>query len=197
MRAAVVRRASQVAAGLVVLLAVNVHAQTIDAVVAHPPFRAPYSCSEHALGELKGLGDELGQDCVIFSVVAMNGRLWPREYRNLGRENTDWYGWNQPVLSPCACQVVAITTNPVTNQPGIIGKPPATYISLRRDDGVHFLLAHVQELSVDPNEWVTYGQPIARVGNNGYSRSPHVHIGAWKDNAPLQIRWDLGKRVSP
>ena len=35
------------------------------------------------------------------------------------------------------------------------------------------------------------GQVVARVGNNGYGRSPHIHIGAWKGENPYQIRWDL------
>ena len=37
----------------------------------------------------------------------------------------------------------------------------------------------------------TSGQVVAKVGNNGYSRHPHIHIGAWKGNEPLQIRFDL------
>ncbi|WP_147302681.1 M23 family metallopeptidase [Thalassotalea euphylliae] len=34
------------------------------------------------------------------------------------------------------------------------------------------------------------GESIAKVGNNGYSCNPHIHVGAWKDNLPLQIRFD-------
>jgi hypothetical protein len=32
------------------------------------------------------------------------------------------------------------------------------------------------------------GQPVAKIGNNGMSRHRHVHIGAWKDDTPYQIR---------
>jgi hypothetical protein len=174
-----------------------IFAQTIDAVVAHPPFSSLYKCSEHARGELKGLGDELGQDCVVEGFVEDGGRLWARAYKTDGRENEDWFGWDQPVLSPCACNVIRIQENPVTNKPGVAGKPPASFVVLRRNDGVHFLLAHVQGVSVQVGEKVGYGQSIARVGNNGFSRSPHIHIGAWKKQAPLQIRWDLRKKLIP
>ena len=61
---------------------------------------------------------------------------------------------------------------------------------LRRDDGVFFLLAHVAALRVKVGDNVTSGQAIARVGNNGYSRQPHIHIGAWKGNEAVQIRFD-------
>jgi hypothetical protein len=89
-----------------------IFAQTIDAVVAHPPFSSLYKCSEHARGELKGLGDELGQDCVVEGFVEDGGRLWARAYKTDGRENEDWFGWDQPVLSPCACNVIRIQENP-------------------------------------------------------------------------------------
>jgi len=34
------------------------------------------------------------------------------------------------------------------------------------------------------------GQVIAQVGNNGRSHHPHIHVGAYKDTEPLQIRFD-------
>jgi hypothetical protein len=180
-----------------VLVSASSLAQPISAVVAHPPFKSPFKCSEHAKGELTGLGDELGQDCVVESFVEDEGRLWTRPYKTNGRENEDWFGWNQHILSPCACKVTQIQRNPITNKPGIVGKSPASLMILRRDDGVHFLLAHIQNELVKVGDAVTYGQPVAKVGNNGFSRIPHVHIGAWKGQTPLQIRWDLTKKFIP
>jgi Peptidase family M23 len=171
----------------------SVWSQEILAVVAHPIFDTNFACSEHAVGTLKGLGDELGQDCLVEKFVTVNDRLWTRAYEGSGENNADWFSWDRLILSPCDCTVTKIIINPITNLPGKIGTPPASHVVLKKTDGTHFLLAHVQMLSVKIGDQITAGQGIARVGNNGYSRSPHVHIGAWRETQPLQIRWDLRK----
>jgi hypothetical protein len=172
------------------LTAVPATGAEISSVLAQPIFGQYYSCAEHWQGNLKGLGDELGTDCSIQEVTKVNGRIWMRSYIGDGRRNADWYGWHKDVLSPCTCEVAKINENPVVNRPGILGKPPASFIALKRDDGVFFLLAHVVNFRVKPGDKVESGQVIAQVGNNGYSRQPHIHIGAWRGDEPLQIRFD-------
>jgi hypothetical protein len=159
-------------------------------VLAHPPFAGYYHCGEHYAGQLKYRGDALGTDCMVAELVTEDGRTWSRTHRGDGRQNDDWYGWNVELLSPCACTVVKLHLNPVTNEPGILGKPPASHVVLERADGTRFLLAHIQQPSVRVGDEIKAGEPIARVGNNGYGRMPHVHIGAWRGETPLQIRWD-------
>jgi Peptidase family M23 len=168
----------------------TVSAAEISAVLAQPVFDQVYSCTEHWQGNLKGLGDELGTDCSIQELVPINGRMWLRAYRGNGRKNSDWYGWGKNVLSPCTCEVTKINGNPGVNQPGITGKPPASFLVLKREDGVFFLLAHVAKVRVKLGDQLQSGQVIAQVGNNGYARQPHIHIGAWRGEEPLQIRFD-------
>ena len=168
---------------------------TIDAVVAHPVFSKIYSCTEHAYGQLKGLGDELGTDCVVEDFVEDHGRLWLREYKTDGMKNEDWFGWKADVLSPCAGQVADIRENKAVNQPGILGKPPASWIEIGCEDGVHFMLAHIASPHVKVGDHVDAGQKIAQVGNNGMSRHPHIHVGAWRGQTALQIRFDQTKIV--
>lgn len=163
----------------------------LPSVTAHPIFKQPYSCTEHWLGNLKGEGDALGTDCVIQQMVEVKGRTWMRSHKGDGSRNTDWYGWGKEVLSPCTCEVVDAQEHPSPNKPGIMGKPPAGMVKLKRDDGVFFLLGHVTSLTVKAGDKVESGQVVGRVGNNGYSRHPHIHMGAWKDKEPLQIRFDL------
>lgn len=162
----------------------------IEQVMAHPLFRASYACSEHPAGALPYLGDDLGQDCVIHRMVGEEGQGFMRAYRGDGAENADWFGWNQEVLSPCDCSVMRIHENPVTNRPGTTGTPPASMLLLRADDGTFFVLAHVQGVRVAQGDAVKAGQVLAHVGNNGFARMPHVHIGAWRGRDALQIRWD-------
>lgn len=47
------------------------------------------------------------------------------------------------------------------------------------------------DIHVEVNDKVEAGQIIAKCGNNGTSWNPHIHVGAWKGNQPLQIIVDL------
>lgn len=163
----------------------------LDYALARPIFDTYYQCGEHRSGELKHLGDALGADCTIQKLESLGGREIARAYRDQGERNSDWYGWRADVMSPCDCTVVKVNVNPVTNLPGILGKPPATFVVLRREDGVHFLLAHLDAIAVETRDEVKAGQKLGVVGNNGYGRSPHVHIGAWHGETPLQVRFNL------
>ena len=149
-----------------------------------------FSAIEHYEGQLSALGDALGTDCVVVRITDADGRTWARSYTNDGARNEDWYGWLQPVLAPVDGVVVKIRSNDVVNEPGKMGQGNASYIVLRTDEGVHVLLAHVQSVRVKEGDRVRGGDEIAKVGNNGQSRHPHVHVGAWRERRPLQIRWD-------
>lgn len=157
------------------------------AVVIHPPLGESFTCSEHPEGQLTHLGDALGSDCLI---TRLDG--WSRFHEGEGRENEDWFGWDRPVLAPFdgVVEVIRINRNG-TNRPGRSSEGPATSIVFARDDGVQVMLAHLRGIEVSEGDRVSAGQRVARVGNNGHSRSPHIHIGAWKGETPLQIRMDL------
>ena len=165
---------------------------TIEAVTLHILHNEYYSCGDHRDGELEYVGDALGTDCVIHAglVEGVEGGF-VRAFRNDGARNEDWYGWNAEVLAPFDGRVVAVRVNEVTNQPGQLGRPPASLIVFERADGVNVIYAHVQDVQVARGDVVRAGQVVAHVGNNGYSRSPHIHVGAWKGETPYQIRWDL------
>jgi peptidase M23-like protein len=159
----------------------------IGLVRIHSPIADRFVSSEHAEGELTHLGDALGVDC---TVVRHDG-AWVRSYEHDGRRNEDWYSWRYPLLAPFDGVVVAVRENPVTNMPGALGQPPASSVTFARADSVHVVLAHVQEVRFAVGDTVTEGQEFALIGNNGMAWHPHVHIGAWRDETPLQIRIDL------
>jgi hypothetical protein len=165
-------------------------APRIDAVLAHPVFSLIYACSEHAYGTLHGLGDELGTDCYVEDLVERNGRSWMRPYRTDGLKNEDWFGWGADVLAPCTGQVENIRENKITNEPGFMGKPPASSIRIDCGADLHFLVGHIAAPRVKAGDHVAAGQVIAQVGNNGMSRHPHIHVAAWRGKTALQIRWD-------
>jgi murein DD-endopeptidase MepM/ murein hydrolase activator NlpD len=57
---------------------------------------------------------------------------------------------------------------------------------------VVIVYGHVADITVKAGDVVRAGDVVARVGNDGVSRSPHLHVGAYRvtDSMPLQIRWD-------
>lgn len=166
----------------------------IAAVLAHPPFQTYYTCSEHSANLDFGLGDALGADCVVQKFPENTDRYWLKSHTGDGSRNEDWYGWRETVLSPCDCAVTDVHLNETTNTPGKMTPGRASSIQLEREDGTRFVVAHIREPEVDVGEMVKVGQPLARVGNNGYSRHPHIHLGAWKGDQPLQIRFDLSQK---
>lgn len=172
-------------------------ASEIEAVLAHPPVDAFFSCSEHFAGQFTQVGDALGTDCIPQRLMEEDGRMWSRAYSGKGHRNEDWYGWHMDLLSPCSCKVVSIRVNDAQNQPGVMGKGRSASITLKDASGVNFTLAHVREVVVAEGQDVSAGQPIAKIGNNGYSRSPHVHVAAWRGAQALQIRWDQSKMKLP
>lgn len=55
------------------------------------------------------------------------------------------------------------------------------------------MLAHIQNPVVSVGDEVNEGQLLAYVGNNGYCRNSHIHIGAYRDEKPLMIGFDANK----
>jgi murein DD-endopeptidase MepM/ murein hydrolase activator NlpD len=163
----------------------------IQEVVIGPVVPQHFVCMEHPQGQLHGLGDALGSDCLIPQLNAGPHGRFPRFYARDGRRNEDWAGWNASVLAPFDGVVDSVHVNPVSNEPGIIGKERATVVVFRRADGVRVLFAHLQRVSVQQGDSVRAGDTVAQVGNNGPAWFPHTHIGAWKGKDPLQIRFDL------
>ncbi|MCO5144143.1 MAG: peptidoglycan DD-metalloendopeptidase family protein [Oligoflexia bacterium] len=174
----------------------NASSKSIDAILLHPIYDSPYSCAEHWDGQFDRVGDALGTDCLIGKIAEENGRTWFRNYIESGGKNEDWYGWHQNVLSPVDGTVVKVNVNQTVNIPGMIGTGIASFIVLKAKNGTMVLLAHIDSAKVKAGDVVKAGEAIARVGNNGQARSPHIHIGAWRGNTPLQIRFDQTKMKS-
>ena len=167
-----------------------------ESVKLHPVFNQYYGCAEHHKGQFQGVGDALGTDCYIIKSRKIDGRSWFRRFKNNGHKNEDWFGWRQPVLSPIAGKIVRINENKVTNEPGILGKGMSTFLIIQGENRLHAMIAHLRELEVKVGDVVERGQIVGKVGNNGQSWFPHIHIGAWIGKEPKQIRFDQSKIIN-
>lgn len=160
-------------------------------VVVHPVFDVSFVCSYHPAGQLTALGDALGTDCLVTSVrVDDQGAGWSTPYVNAGTTNADWFGWNRPVLAPIEGKIIEVHVNDAVNQPGVMRPGRASTIVIARADGLKVVIAHVQAIRVRPGDTVAAGDEIARVGNNGYSRNPHIHLGAYRDGVAVPLFFD-------
>lgn len=98
------------------------------------------------------------------------------------------------MLAPFDGTVVYVRHETHENVPGVLGASPAAgSLRFKNDDGVIVIYAHVTEIAVKVGDQVKAGQVVAKLGNNGQTRAPGIHIGAYReaDATPLQIRWDL------
>ncbi|MEZ7493845.1 M23 family metallopeptidase [Pseudoalteromonas distincta] len=174
---------------LVILIPFKSYAE--KSIEIHAIHKETFACTEHWDGQFKYAGDALGTDCVIGGWYEDDKRLFQRSFINSGFENEDWFGFKKNVLAPCDCTVTKIHLNPITNQPGVMTPGRASSITFKNKDGLSVLLAHVRDIDVKEGEIVKRGAVVAKVGNNGYSRNPHIHIGAWdKEGKPIQIQFD-------
>lgn len=174
----------------------------IEAVVIHPPFTERFQCAEHPLGDVDHVADALGADCVVFRRAGgPNGDL-NVQFAGDGTRNEDWFTWRQPVMAPFDGVVTLVHINPETTVPGRAGPGRSSAILFRKGlddaaDAVQVAYVHVREVTVVAGDTVRAGDVVARVGNNGSSFNPHLHIGAFRgalysdDAVPLQVRMDL------
>lgn len=106
-----------------------------------------------------------------------------------GKKNTDYPGYNQPVLAPAAGRVVALYTEQPDNDNGkdyfdpsaMASKDPmllyGNYLVIDHGNGEFSMLGHLGQRTtvVKVGDDVKAGHPLARVGSSGSSYFPHLH----------------------
>jgi murein DD-endopeptidase MepM/ murein hydrolase activator NlpD len=99
--------------------------------------------------------------------------------------------YGEAVLSPCNGRVVTTVSGLADNEPTKVNReqPAGNHIVIECDT-VKVMLAHLKEgsLKVSQGDKVKEGQPVAEVGNSGYTDEPHLHIQANShDGNPVAI----------
>lgn len=125
-------------------------------------------------------------------VVGLNA--WGLAADGVMPESMDaWAIYGDPVVSPCAGQVIAATDGRPDQPIGIPdeGNRGGNFVVLRcADAGGPFdvLLAHLRPGSVraKPGDVTFIGQRLGEAGNSGASDAPHLHIHAQEPGTPEQ-----------
>jgi hypothetical protein len=111
----------------------------------------------------------------------------------LPRDNEKYAIFNQVVHSPCDGKVFAIEDK-WPNETPWSGTPPynvGNHILITSDDfGV--LMGHLQQgsIMVKIGDRVKKGQPLALVGNSGWTSQPHLHIQAMRKSTGSFWGWE-------
>ena len=161
-------------------------------LLLHPIFDRFCLYNDHYDGELEYPGDALGRDCMIAAFLPEDWRFM-RLFRGDGSKNEDWFSWGAGVYAPIDGKITSVYINEQVNLPGVQNPAKASVILIRAEDGTTVVLGHIQEPMVSVGDAVVEGQLLARVGNNGYARCPHIHLGAFRGTTPLQVSFDLKK----
>lgn len=164
----------------------------MERIELYPIFDRYTVYNDHYDGELAAPGDALGRDCMIAAFLPESIDFF-RLYRGDGKKNEDWFSWNATVYAPIDGKVTDIYINEVTNTPGHMNPSRASSVIIQAEDGTLITLAHIQDPQVSVGDTVKEGQPVAKVGNNGFCRNPHIHVGAYRDGQPLMIGFNAEK----
>ncbi len=166
-------------------------------VLIHTPVAIPEDRSvvlftrEHTYRPKYRKGDQLARDFIVMR-MGDDRIMRPFQPETSGERNEDWYSWREDVLAPFDGTVTRVQDPDSTNQPGSLNKEARPgKIRFEDEDGVVISFVHVREIVVTEGQRVQAGEVVAKVGNNGSSIAPHLHVGAWKENTPLQIQRHL------
>jgi murein DD-endopeptidase MepM/ murein hydrolase activator NlpD len=165
-------------------------------VLIHPPVAAPGERSvlftrEHTYRPNYTRGDQLARDFIVMT-IGKDGIMRPFKPGSEGKRNEDWFTWRNDVLAPYSGTVAHVQQHDSTNQPGRLNSAAQHgQIQFKNEEDVVVSYVHLREIKVKEGQRVKVGEVVAKAGNNGSSIAPHVHVGAWKDNMPLQIQVDL------
>lgn len=115
-------------------------------------------------------------------------------FRGSGNALEDYYCFGVPVVSPVRGEVVRVHDGVPDNVPGEVDVANnwGNFVLLRVVGGMHVLLAHLRQHSVQVKEGqgIAPGTLIAQCGNSGRSPQPHLHM-------QVQLDAKLGSDTHP
>jgi len=152
----------------------------------------PSNVSEHRRAVIRVGEDTVPHLAQRFAIdwVKMDARgEYARDHR--GRRNTDWYGYEEPVLAVADARVAAVMDSIPDNTPGegsravpmrvatVLGNYVLLDLGSRQGEAHRYALyGHLKpgSLRVRVGDVVHRGQILGAIGNSGNSDGPHLHF---------------------
>ena len=152
-----------------------------------PPFAGRMEVSQPAEGKHTHQG--IWRYALDF--IRMEG---DRSFHTDGDKLSDFYAFDQPVLSPAWGTVTAFRNDIADNWPGEMNLDEnwGNYILLNIGSNLYVLLAHLRQgsINITIGQSVPPGARLAACGNSGRSAQPHLHMH-------VQRGWWLGAPTVP
>ena len=103
-----------------------------------------------------------------------------KDFTGDGLRLEDYFAWGKPVIAPTDGIVARVVMSLPDEPPGTVNLANnwGNYVVLYDARGFYVLLAHLaqQSVVVQEGQHVIAGTLLARVGNSGYSPTPHLHM---------------------
>jgi hypothetical protein len=110
--------------------------------------------------------------------------------KSTGSNASDFYSWDEPVLSPVDGEVTAVVSDLPDNELGVKDQsnPAGNHVVIRAAKNRYAYIAHLKRgsVTVKQGQRVSSGQPVGNCGNSGNSDFPHIHMHV-QDTATFNI----------
>jgi hypothetical protein len=123
--------------------------------------------------------------------------------RGAGTALADFFSWGEPVLAPCAGELVAVVDGLPDNALGTNdpAHPAGNHVVIKTAEGRYVFLGHLQQgtVGVVAGGQVRRGERLGLCGNSGHSDFPHIHLhvqdrpelGAGRGHNPIFAHIDV------
>jgi hypothetical protein len=149
------------------------------------PTISRFSAIYHPPSELVYLGDRDGVDYMPIGKVEKRFQT----FRTTGATNEDYFGYGMEALAPVAGLVTTVNHPTGVNPIGTMNASPVGLLEIKTKEDVNLLIAHLDNIKVKVGDEVSIGSVIGTISNNGFSRAPHLHIGAYKNDRPVLVEF--------
>jgi len=110
--------------------------------------------------------------------------------KSTGTTVSDFYSWDEPVLSPVDGEVAATVNELPDNELGSKdpSNPAGNFVVIKAASNRYAYVAHLRRgsITVKPGQRVSSGQQVGNCGNSGNSDFPHIHMHV-QDTATFNV----------
>jgi murein DD-endopeptidase MepM/ murein hydrolase activator NlpD len=165
----------------------NIDGLSVDPLVPAPernitPLQLPFKGEWTVVwgGDTKALNYHVESEAQknAFDIIITNAQ--GKSFKTDGKTNEDYYAFSQPLIAPCAGEVVLVVDGVKDNKPGELNPiyVPGNTVIIKTDKNEYLFFAHFKQhsIKVKQGQKVKTGQLLGLCGNSGNSSEAHLHF---------------------